>query len=230
MRRSTKIVDTIKDPKFKALRAFQNSNSPKVPSSRDSTSDVLDTATAMSLAMDTDTNLIKKIQTRFPNFSRHDRQNLIITLIKLCDPVDMAFLHRKIPKLHRDFINNLPTHVVHKILGYVHPKDYCAIVQVSKGWMKASTDLKLWQKLYARLGLVAMANAYYLPDAPMLVNAKRLYSLGNWAKGNFIFKQFRAHPLGILCIAFDGKYIAVRQHLIELGQRISAKFLIDWEC
>ena len=209
MRRSTKIADTIKDPRFKAFRAFQATTGSKISSSRESASDVLDPSIAHSLDMDTDANLIKRIQTKFPNFNRHDRQSLIISLIRLCDPLDMAFLHRKIPKLHRDFINNLSTPIVHKILGFVHPKDFCAIVQVSKGWMKVCTDVKLWQKLYARLGLVAMANAYYLPNAPMLVNAKRLYSLGNWAKGSFIFKHFRAHPLGILCIAFDGKYIAV---------------------
>jgi hypothetical protein len=40
-------------------------------------------------------------------------------------------------------------------------------------------------------------------------NAKKLYALTNWSKGVFTLKNIRAHPLGILCIAFDGKLIAV---------------------
>ena len=65
-----------------------------------------------------------------------------------------------------------------------------------------------------------MASQCYTPELPMVDNAKRLYALGNWSKGIFNLKHIRAHPLGILCIAFNGNYIAV-----------SLKFLIiDWEC
>jgi hypothetical protein len=160
-------------------------------------------------SIESDASLTRRLLARFPSLSRFERQSLVINLIKQCDPGDMLYLTTKIPNLHRDFIRLLPSKTVHSILSYIHPKDFCAVVGVSKAWKKTASNVTLWQKLYANLGLVAMANAYYFPNAPMLVNAKRLYSLGNWSKGIFVFKKFRAHPLGILCIAFDGKQIAV---------------------
>lgn len=188
-------------------------NSLLVPSQiitrENSTNELVDSFSSFHPAQETDTALMKRIQKRFQFFTRSQRQSLIIALIRQCDPIDMLFLNEKIPKLHRDFLGLLPVDVVHRILGYIHPRDFCNVVQICKNWARIAADMKLWQKLYAKLGLVAMANTYYLPHAPMVVNAKRLYSLGNWSKGRFIFKKFRAHALGILCIAFDSRWIVV---------------------
>jgi hypothetical protein len=169
-------------------------------------SDILDSSLNF---VENDSALLRKILTRFSHFLRNDRQSLIIQLMKQCDPMDMAFLNKKIPKLHRDFIKLCPSHIVNRIMGYIHPKDFCNVVQVSTVWSKASTDVKLWQMLYARLGLKDMADTYYLPHQPMLVNAQRLYSLGNWEKGVFVLKKFKAHPIGILCLCFNGKWVVV---------------------
>lgn len=54
-----------------------------------------------------------------------------------------------------------------------------------------------------------MAHNCYMPEFPMIDNAKRFSALRNWSKGVFTLKHIKAHPLGILCIAFDGKHIAV---------------------
>ena len=175
-----------------------------------SRSDLFELSQSSMMLPESDGSIIRKLLKRFPNLSRTSRQNLVIDLIRLCDPLDMQYLSKKIPKLHRDFIALLPKAIVHRILGFMHPRDFCNAVQVSTSWAKTTVDIELWQKLYAKLGLVAMSDAYYLPHMPMLVNAKRLYSLGNWAKGVFTLKRFKAHPLGILCVAFDGRYIAVR--------------------
>ena len=177
------------------------------------------------LLQETDLGLSRRIQIRFSFLNRQERQALIINLIRQCDPTDMQFLTKKIPKLHRDFIELLPMKISHKILEYCSPKDYCHIVQVSNAWSNAAKDVKLWQKLYARIGLVAMTDAYYIPHVPMVYNAKRLYSLGNWSKGLFTFKKFRAHPLGILCVAFDGHYIVV--YYLKMSYLNSE---IDWKC
>ena len=63
-----------------------------------------------------------------------------------------------------------------------------------------------------------MVSNCYSPELPMIANAKRLYALRNWSKGVFTLKHIRAHPLGILCIAFDGKFVAVCFLILNLDR------------
>jgi hypothetical protein len=166
-----------------------------------------------------DEELVKRVLERANNFSRVERQNLIISLIKQCETVELRYLVLKIPRLHRDFLTLLPNEVIYRILAYVHPKDLCSLVCVSKSWAEVTTDPHAWESIYGRLGkssllkvgLLGMASSCYMSEYSMLENAKKLYALTNWSKGVFTLKHIRAHPLGILCIAFDGKLIAVHR-------------------
>lgn len=167
-----------------------------------------------------DEDLMKRLFERFTYMSASDRRNTVITLIKLCDNHDLSYFSYKIPRLNRDFLALLPAEINYRILTYIYPRDLCTLVCVSKTWAKLAKDIKAWEAIYSKLGLLEMASQCYIPEFPMIDNAKRLYTLRNWAKGVFTLKYIRAHPLGILCIAFDGKYIAVRK-LFEN---------IDWKC
>ncbi|KAJ3057402.1 hypothetical protein HK097_007581 [Rhizophlyctis rosea] len=147
------------------------------------------------------------LSTQFATLTLHQRQSFLLSILKQCDPQDMLYLNAVLPRLHRDFIRLLPTEPVHRILSYVHPRDFCTATQISRPWQHALRDVRLWHRLYARIGLQALADANYVPEASMKVNARKIYCLENWAHGVLRYRSFRAHGLGILSLAFDGRRV-----------------------
>ena len=101
-----------------------------------------------------DQDFIKKVSERFINFNQSDRVNLIISLFKICDPTELTILGYKIPKLHRNYLELFPAHINYMILTYIQPKDFCTVVCVSKTWAKIATDIKAWETIYSRLGIL----------------------------------------------------------------------------
>ncbi|KAJ3293590.1 Kinesin-associated protein 3 [Borealophlyctis nickersoniae] len=120
----------------------------------------------------------------------------------------MQYLDKILPRLHRDYIKLLPADPVHRILSYIHPRDFCVAAQVSKPWLRALQDAQLWHKLYTRIGLSTLASANYAPDRSVKINARRIYNLANQAYGVLKHRKFRAHALGVLSLAFDGRVVA----------------------
>jgi WD40 repeat protein len=82
------------------------------------------------------------------------------------------------------------------------------ISTVCKSWRELMMSKDTWFALYTSIGLRSMAPVFYIPDGTAYQNSKRFFSYGNWAHGIFTYREFQAHPLGILCMWFDGKYLA----------------------
>ncbi|KAJ3059241.1 hypothetical protein HK102_010088, partial [Quaeritorhiza haematococci] len=144
---------------------------------------------------------INKILSTFPTLPRHRRHAFILALLHACDPSDMTFIFTTLPRLHRDFIRLLPPILTHRILAYIHPLEYPKLAGVSKSWSSVLGDQDLWFTLYRRIGLLSLVERFYLGDATVAVNARRLYSLKNWVHGNFRHKVVDGvHTLGILAV------------------------------
>ncbi|KAI9205808.1 WD40-repeat-containing domain protein [Polychytrium aggregatum] len=152
--------------------------------------------------------IVVRVQNEFPKFSAPDRQKFILAILKECDPSDMTFLYKTLPVLHRDFLKLLPAPISHRILSYVHPRDFCVVIRVSRAWFRTVTDPVLWALLYDQIGLSSMTNSYYIANAPLLVNAKKLHRLSSWTRGRFTHRRFLAHQAGILGIWFNGQWVA----------------------
>lgn len=101
---------------------------------------------------DSDEELIRKVLERIKYFSSADRKALILSLIKECESAELSFFSLQIPKLHRDFLGLLPSEITYRILVYLHPKDLCSLVCVSKSWAKVATNIHAWETIYSRLG------------------------------------------------------------------------------
>eukprot|EP00842_Homolaphlyctis_polyrhiza_P004421 jgi/Hompol1/4980/HPOL_004063-RA len=155
-----------------------------------------------------DEALVDCLIQQFSDFPFALRCQCLLRLLKCCDPSDMQYLGRVLPDLHRDFLALLPLSVSRQILTFVSPPDLAMCAKVSRSWHKVVSDEGLWKKLYGLIGLSSMAEVFFLPSNSVRANAKRLASLGRWAHGEFVFRSFKAHALGVLCIAFDGKFLA----------------------
>ncbi|KAI8916890.1 WD40-repeat-containing domain protein [Entophlyctis helioformis] len=154
-----------------------------------------------------DLSLASRMLHRFPRLSVSQRCDFLLALLKACDPSDMQFLGRVVPRLHRDFLSLLPLAISHRVLSFVRPSDLATVAQISRTWFSVVSNGSLWTRLYGLIGLQSMADVFYLPSNSVKTNARRLSSMGNWAHGRFRFRAFRAHSLSVLCIAFDGKTV-----------------------
>ncbi|KNC97735.1 uncharacterized protein SPPG_06736 [Spizellomyces punctatus DAOM BR117] len=173
----------------------------------------------------------------FPQLSPPHRHSILLALLKQCNPADMVFLAAVMPRLHRDFLRLLPREASHRIVFYIHPRDFCTVAQVSKAWRQVLKDRLLWQKLYTRIGLGTLATEYYQCHEAMKINAKRLHSLSNWTEGQLECIQFKAHNLAILSLCFDGKRIVtagadklVRMHDAITGECVMSLSGQDFTC
>ena len=178
-----------------------------------------------SLSSEQDKDMMNMVSERFQTFTQLQRDEFLLSVLRLCYPADMQFLNKTIPRFHRDFVVLLPKNVAYKILCYVTPQDLVTCAQVSKKWFAAVSDGILWSRLYGLIGLQSMADVFFREKDSVKLNAKRLSNMDSWANGDFKFKSFRAHQLGILAIAFDGKYVATasadkscRISLLKSGQ------------
>ncbi|KAK5669321.1 hypothetical protein QVD99_003719 [Batrachochytrium dendrobatidis] len=154
-----------------------------------------------------DDNLALLMVHRFPHLTLTQRCQFLHQLLKCCDPSDMQFLATVIPMLHRDFITLLPLNISQMILIYIHPRDLGTSAQVSWAWNRAVSNKKLWEQLYGMIGLQSMVDVFFQSTKSVTANAKRLSFMSRWASGKFKYRSFQAHTLGILTLAFDGKYI-----------------------
>jgi WD40 repeat protein len=144
-------------------------------------------------------------------FQRTDilsRQKTLLRIIKACDPYDMKFLNFNITRFHRNFLKLLDKKIVYRILKFLHPQNFATISNVCQSWNQLMSDEKTWFALYKSIGLESLASVFYIKNGTAKENSKRFYSYGNWANGIFTSRQFQAHSLGILCMAYDGKLIA----------------------
>jgi hypothetical protein len=153
-------------------------------------------------------SIFQKFLHVFVSAPLEERNGMLLAILKQCDPSDMKFLNQQLPILHRDFISIPEKRIVNLILQYLHPKDLVTVSKVCKSWFEVMTDSKTWFSLYESIGLQSMAAVFYINNGTPLQNARRYHSYGNWAHGHFCYREFQAHSLGILCMAFDGKYIA----------------------
>ncbi|KAI8903132.1 WD40-repeat-containing domain protein [Gorgonomyces haynaldii] len=143
----------------------------------------------------------------FPSLPASNRHFFLLQLLKQCDPSDMLYLNTTIPILHRDFIGSLPLDLSYRIINHVKPRDIATIARVCSKWNNITKKKDLWFTLYRSLGLESMAHVFYKSQNTIKENCKRYESIGNWAHGEFKTRSFKAHDMGILCIAFDGQYL-----------------------
>ena len=101
---------------------------------------------------DSDEELKRKVLERIKYFSSADRQALILSLIKDCEFAEISFISKQIHKLHRDFLGLLPSEISYRILTYLHPKDLCSLVYVTKSWAKVATNIHAWETIYSKFG------------------------------------------------------------------------------
>lgn len=131
------------------------------------------------------------------------RHAYLVAILKQCDPLDMRFLNKTIPTLHRDFLS-LPNEATFAIMGYISPADISTMACVCRKWFKAIKNPSLWYALYKGIGLSSMAPVFHLADGSPRDNGQRFQSLGNWAHvittypGNISYAQARA----ALCIDY----------------------------
>ncbi|KAJ3301871.1 hypothetical protein HDV03_000280 [Kappamyces sp. JEL0829] len=152
--------------------------------------------------------LIAKFMSKFASLDAQLRQTVLLQIIKECNPGDMRFLNEKLPMFHRDFLTTLDRKLVYRILEFVTPQDIVTCAFVSKAWHELTNSKELWYALYGAMGLASMAKVFHIENGTQRDNAKRYYSISNWAHGIFSYRNFQAHHLGILCMSFDGKTIA----------------------
>lgn len=152
-------------------------------------------------------NVFRTFLDRFVNSTPEYRHLMLLDILKECDPFDMKFLNQHMPRLHRDFLNIPNDRVVMRILEFISPHDLITIAQVCRSWRSLMFRRETWYSLYESIGLKSMAHVFYIKGTAR-DNARRFYSYGNWAHGIFYARQFQAHTSGILCMAFDGKYVA----------------------
>ncbi|KAJ3149047.1 hypothetical protein HDU89_004049 [Geranomyces variabilis] len=150
-----------------------------------------------------DRHLFEAIR-NFPRLPPVRRQAALLALFHQCDPVDMSFIAKVYPRLHRDFLRLLPTTAVHTILRLCAPRDFCTIVRVSRVWFDRVNDFTLWESLYGRVGLGALVGRCYRPAEGMRGNAQRLDAFERWVRGELTCRRFRAHGSGIVALSVDG--------------------------
>ncbi|KAJ3149873.1 hypothetical protein HDU86_006831 [Geranomyces michiganensis] len=158
---------------------------------------------AQTSSDDLDRELFALIR-RFPSLPPVRRQAALLALFHQCDPIDMAFIAKVYPRLHRDFVRLLPTTAVHTILQLCAPRDFCTIARVSPVWLERMNDLALWESLYGRVGLGALVARCYRPAEGMRGNAQRLDAFERWVRGELTCRRFRAHGSGIVALSVDG--------------------------
>lgn len=162
---------------------------------------------SISIQESTEEEIYLKFLSNFPKTTKWNRQTYLLGLLKECDPVDMKFLNLKLPLFHRDFFNLLDKKTAFQILEYIHPRDIVTCSLACTTWAKFFSSKDVWYSLYTSMGLASMASVFHLKNGSVKDNAKKYYSIFNWAHGIFSYRSFQAHSLAVLCMSFDGKTV-----------------------